>query len=152
MSATDRMAGWEILHPAATDKFERADDNALVLRGEFHKLRVLLLSELGAAGQRALLARGGDLRADIVVAGLPEQGEPLSDDLLTAIQPRVIVLSDADFPASKRVKPALPARLSRNGATVLRLTETGTLTLRFKPDSFEVLTTEGRSLVGIPLR
>lgn len=151
VSASDRMVGWEILHPAATDKFERADDNALVLRGEFHKLRVLLLSELGAAGQRALLTRGGDLRADIVVAGLPEQGEPLSDDLLTAIQPRVIVLTDADFPASKRVKPALPARLSRSGATVLRLTEIGSLTLRFKPDEFEVLTTEGRNLVSLPL-
>ncbi len=150
VSTADRVLDWEILHPAATDKFDRADDNALVLRSELHGVRMLLLSELGTAGQRALLSRGGDLRADIVVAGLPEQGEPLSDQLLTAIQPRVIVLTDADFPVTKRAKAALTSRLSRNGTTVLRLTETGSLTLRLTPEKADVLSTEGQALASIP--
>jgi competence protein ComEC len=150
VSATDHMAGWEVLHPAVTDKFDRADDNAFVLRAEFHGMRVLLLSELGAAGQRALLARGGDLHADIVVAGLPEQGEPLADELLTAIHPRVIVLTDADFPITKRAKPALVARLSRSGATVLRLTQTGSLTLRFATSRTQILTAEDGIVATLP--
>ncbi|MBI3192213.1 MAG: ComEC/Rec2 family competence protein, partial [Pedosphaera parvula] len=69
--AGEGVCGWKILHPAPEDRFPLADDNALVLLGEFHGVRVLLLSDLGAAGQRALLARGGDLRADIVVTGMP---------------------------------------------------------------------------------
>jgi ComEC/Rec2-related protein len=150
VSAGGNVAGWEVLHPAVTDKFDRADDNALVLRGEFHGMRVLLLSELGTAGQRALLARGGDLRAGLVVVGLPEQGEPLLDDLLTAIQPRVIVLTDAEFPVSKRAKPALAARLSRSGATVLRLTEAGSLTARFTREGLLLECWDGVALARIP--
>ena len=54
VAATDGVAGWEVLHPAAADKFERADDQALVLRGEWLGVRVLLLSELGATMQAPL--------------------------------------------------------------------------------------------------
>lgn len=150
VSVGERLAGWEVLHPAATDKFDRADDNALVLRGELHGLRVLLLSELGVAGQRALLARSVDLRADLVLAGLPEQGEPLTDALLAAIQPRVIVLTDAEFPVSKRAKPALAARLSRSGATVLRLTETGSLTVRLTRAGVVLESVGGVALARMP--
>ncbi|MEQ2007396.1 MAG: ComEC/Rec2 family competence protein [Limisphaerales bacterium] len=152
VSAGDRLAGWEVLHPAATDKFDRADDQALVLRGEFHGVRVLLLSELGAAGQKALLARHTDLRADLVIAGIPEQGEPLSDALLAAIQPRLIVLTDTEFPASKRPKPALLARLSRTGVPVLRLTETGSLTGRVTVDGVSVTTVDGREVFELSAR
>ena len=150
VSATDRMVGWEVLHPAVTDKFDRADDAALVLRGEFHGVRVLLLSELGAAGQRALLARGADLRADLVIAGLPEHGEPLADELLAAIQPRIIVLTDAEFPVTKRAKPVLLARLSRPGATLLRLTEAGSLTLHFRAGQVEALSVSGQRVAEYP--
>jgi competence protein ComEC len=146
----DHVASWEVLHPAAADKFDRADDAALVLRGEFHSTRILLLSELGSAGQRALLARGGDLRADIVVVGIPEQGEPLADDLLAAIQPRIIVLTDAEFPVTKRVKPALATRLSRGGVTLLRLTETGSLTLHFRAGIAEIQTVSGQRVATLP--
>ncbi len=139
----DRAAGWEVLHPAATDKFDRADDTALVLRGEFHGLRVLLLSELGAAGQRALLARGGDLRADLVVAGMPEHGGPLAGDLLAAIQPRLIVLADAEFPAMKRAKPALLHRLARGADAFLSLRATGSLTVTFTADGASLRSVDG---------
>jgi competence protein ComEC len=140
----DRAAGWEVLHPTATDKFDRADDNALVLRGEFHGLRVLLLSELGLAGQRALLARGGDLRADLVVAGMPEQGEPLASELLAAIQPRLIVLADAEFPAMKRPKPSLLHRLARGAETFLSLRATGSLTVTFTREGAWFRSVDGR--------
>jgi len=149
ISAGDRAAGWEVLHPAATDKFDRADDSALVLRAEFHGLRVLLLSELGAAGQQALLARGGDLRADLVIAGLPEQGEPLASELLAAIQPRLIVLTDAEFPATKRPKPVLLARLGQSGAPMLRLAETGTLTVTITPTEAVIRSVEGRVVAAL---
>ena len=152
VSADDKLAGWEVLHPATTDNFDRADDHALVLRGEFHGLRVLLLSELGAAGQKALVTRQPDLRADIVIAGMPEQGETLSDALLASIQPRLIVLADTEFPASKRPKPALLARLSRTGVPVLRLIETGSLMARFTEQGVSVTTVDGREPFALPAR
>jgi hypothetical protein len=77
------------LHPDAHgDDFAHADDAALVLLGNFYGTRVLLLSDLGRAGQSALLARTNDLRADMVIAGLPDEGEPLCDALLDAVHSR----------------------------------------------------------------
>src|ERR1039458_1309975 len=104
---------WQVLHPAATDNFEHADDAALVLLENFYGTRVLLLSDLGREGQSALLSRTNNLRADIVIAGLPDEGEPLCDALLDAAQPKVIVIADSDFPATRRASPKLRARLEQ---------------------------------------
>jgi hypothetical protein len=80
----DTAGCWQVFWPAATNNFPRADDNALVLLGNFRGARILLLSDLSRTGQDALLSRTNDLRADIVVAGLPNEGEPLCDALLGA--------------------------------------------------------------------
>ena len=100
LSATGRFC-----IPAATNNFPRADDNALVLLGNFHGARILLLSDLGRDGQSALLERTNDLRADIVVAGLPDEGEPLCDALIDAIHPKVIVVADSEFPGQPSRQP-----------------------------------------------
>ncbi len=144
------VAGWQVLHPADTDKFARADDSALVLRGDFHGVRVLLLSELGLAGQRALLERQPELRADLVVAGMPDQGEPLIDELLAAVRPRLIVLTDADYPVQKRVRPALRARLGRTEVPVFRLAEAGSLTVIFSPRGLVVKAADSSELMHWP--
>src|ERR1051325_11748141 len=91
-----------VLHSEASDNFPQADDKPVVLSGAFGRARVLLLSDLGRPGQEALIERTADLRADIVVTGLPVQTEALGDALLDAIQPRVIVVSDSEFPVSER--------------------------------------------------
>jgi len=107
------LGDWTVLHPAPSDRFPRADDGAVVLRASLHGTRLLLLSDLGRAGQNALLERTPDLRADIVVAGLPAIGEPLCEALIDAIQPRLIIISDSEFPASERASPKLRARLEQ---------------------------------------
>ena len=53
-----KIGCWQALSPAATNNFPRADDSALVLLGNFPGSRILLLSDLGRAGQNELLARG----------------------------------------------------------------------------------------------
>ena len=126
----DKLGRWEVLHPAAGDQFAQADDAALVLRGNFDGVAVLLLSDLGRAGQEILFKRQPDLRADIVIAGLPAQGEPLNVGLLTALRPQLVILADSDFPATRRASPGLRARLAAQTAPVLYTRETGGLTLR----------------------
>ena len=87
--------------------------------------------------------------ADLVIAAMPEQGEPLSDALLAAIRPQLIVLADTEFPASKRPKPALLTRLPRTGVPVLRLTETGSLTARFNQRGVTITTVEDREVASL---
>jgi competence protein ComEC len=151
-SAGDRVGDWEVLHPAAGDKFERADDNALVLRLRLPGLRVLLLSELGSAGQRALVARGGDLQADVVIAGIPEHGEPLEAQLLAAVQPRLVLLTDAEFPVTKRAKPVLRNRLSAAGTTSLSLREAGTLCISATADRASIRSVDGQLWAELPAK
>ena len=111
----DNIGDWSVLFPDADTAVSgsRADDNALVLIGTIHHTRILLLSDLGRAGQDRLLslATTNELRADVVVSGLPANGEPLCEELISAIQPRAIIIADSEFPAQRRASPALRARL-----------------------------------------
>ena len=139
----DTNSCWTVLHPGANDKFPQADDASLVLLGQIHDTRVLLLGDLGRPGQEALMKRSPDLHADIVITGLPEQGEALCDGLLDAINPRLIIVADSEFPATKRATPALRARLARPGVTVLYTRYAGAVTVSIHPGGWQARTMEG---------
>jgi beta-lactamase superfamily II metal-dependent hydrolase len=132
-----------VLHPRAEDRFNTAEDGALVLLGEFHGARVLLLSDLGRAGQERLLARERELRADVVIAGLSERSEPLSDSLLAAMEPRVLVVADSEYPATHRAGPRLRERLCRWNVPVLYLSESRAVTLTFQRAGWRLQTQSG---------
>ncbi|MGA2788829.1 MAG: ComEC/Rec2 family competence protein [Verrucomicrobiota bacterium] len=137
---------WQVFNPGATDDFEHADDASLVLLGNFHGTRVLLLSDLGREGQNVLLSRTNDLRADIVIAGLPDEGEPLCDALLDAAQPKVIVIADSEFPATRRAGPKLRARLEQRGIPVIYTRTAGAVTILSRPDGWELRTMDGQKI------
>ena len=131
---------WKFLHPAAGDRFAAADDNAVVTLGTFDGVNVLLASDLGPAGQNALFARHPDLRAEIVIAGLPARGEPLASEWLAALHPKLIVITDSEFPATRRAGRELVERLRRCGATVLLTREAGAVTLAIRDGAWRVQT------------
>ena len=134
------LAPWTLLHPNASDHFASPEDNAVVALGVFDDVRVLLISDLGRAGQNALFNRHPDLRADVVVAGLPEKGEPLATEMVQLIRPKVIVLADSEFPAKRRAAAALIKRLRRSGATVLVTRQVGGTTLWMRHGSWRLET------------
>ena len=145
LNCGDTLGCWQILHPAPGDAFSRADDNALVLLGNFPALKVLLLSDLGRAGQTALLARPNDLHADIVVAGLPSDGEPLGNALLQAVQPKLIVIADGEFPVARRAKAALKERLAATGIPVIYTRTAGAATIVAGPAGWRMQTMDGQN-------
>ncbi len=141
----DEVAPWRVLHPAESDSFSQADDGALVLLGKFHGVRILLLSDLGRRGQEILLHRSNDLRADIVITGLPVQTEPISDALLDAIQPKVIIVADSEFPATERAKAPLRERIEANGVPVFYTRETGAVTINISRTGWKLQSVAGLS-------
>ena len=143
ISRSDRLGGWMVLHPEASDNFPQADDKTVVLSGTFGRTRVLLLSDLGRPGQEALIERTADLRADIVVTGLPVQTEALGDALLDAIQPRVIVVSDSEFPVSERASPKLCERLAKRNIPVIYTRTAGSTTVEFRGNRWDLRTMSG---------
>jgi competence protein ComEC len=144
----DTAGCWRVLHPGATNNFPRADDNALVLLGNFPSARILLLSDLGRSGQDTLLSRTNDLHADIVIAGLPDGSEPLSDALIDAVQPKVIVIADSEFPATRRAGRALRERLEQKGIPVIYTRTAGAAKIVTDDSGWKLRTTDGQQFEG----
>lgn len=144
VKAGDHLAGWTVLHPEADDRFSRGDDNAVVLHRKFGDTSVLLLSTLGRDGQVALAERQPDLHADIVIAGLPSNEEPLCAPLLEVLKPKSIVIVDSEFPATRRASEKLRVRLAN--ARVIYCRETGSVTLVFEPHMVKILNATGAKL------
>jgi ComEC/Rec2-related protein len=146
----DQFGAWSVLHPEAQDRFPEADDNAIVLRREFEGVRVLFCSDLGRFGQRTLCEREEDLRAGVVVAGIPAHSEPLGDTLLDAMQPRVIIISASEVPSQERATKDLRARLERRGVPVFYTSDDGAVTIALRPQAWEVRTMSGKRFVSDP--
>jgi competence protein ComEC len=134
----DRIGAWTVLHPDPADRFSSADDLALVLHGEVFGSSILLLSDLGRAGQMLLLARYPDLRADIVVTGLPSQREPLGPALLRTLQPRAIIVTDTETPATERASTALRERLAQEEIPVFYCRDAGALTIALRSGKWRI--------------
>jgi len=141
------IGDWELLHPDANDRFTRADDASVVLRATIKGTCVLLLSDLGRAGQDALLKSTSDLHADIVVAGLPAAGEPLCEALIDAIDPRVIIISDSEFPAAERASPKLRTRLAHRNIPTVYTREAGAVTLALRNNSWGLSLANGQPTI-----
>ncbi len=145
MNCGDNVGCWQVLFPVSTNNFPKADDSPLVLLGNFRGTKILLLSDLSRAGQSDLLATTNDLRADIVVAGLPTEGEPLCDALIDAIQPRVIVIADSEFPAMRRASPALRERLEQKKILVIYTRTAGAVKIETRTAGWKLHTMDGQT-------
>lgn len=145
----DSVGCWRVLHPASENNFPHADDNALVLLGNFHGAKILLLSDLGRQGQSTLLARANNLRADVVIAGLSDDGEPLNDELLNAIRPKVIVIADSEFPATRRASRGLKDRFARQQVPVIYTRNAGAVTILARPNGWELRTMDGQKFASM---
>ena len=140
-------AGWEVLHPLEGKGFPRADDNCVVLKRRIEHWTVLHLSELGETGQRQLLENTADLRADILIAGMPEQGEPLGAEVLDAVKPRVIILGTSRYPYTAAGSPELRARLESIGADVFYTDDKTSVSVIVRPEMCEVRSMDGRVMI-----
>jgi competence protein ComEC len=143
----DAVDGWAVLYPGAEDDFAAADQVSLALQRSVHGHSVLLLSALGRDGQKLLMARHPELRAEIVVAGLPARDEPLDEPLLDLLQPKLVIIADSELPATRRAPEKLRERLARRGgARVLYCHDAGSVTLLIRREGWQVLDTEGTCL------
>ena len=138
-------AGWQMLYPAEGVGHSRAEDSAMVLLGNFSGTKILLLSDLGRAGQADLLATTNDFHADIVVADLPGDGEPLRNVLLQAIQPKIILITDAEYPVTRRAKAALKERLAATGIPVIYTRTAGAATIVADSNGWSIRTMDGQT-------
>lgn len=139
VSPGTQSLGWTLLHPPSSQGFRGFDDASGVLIGDFEGVRILYCGTLSPRGQRALLQRfGQDLRADIAIAGIPNEGEPLIDPLLDVVQPHAILLLNAHYPVGRRGSPDTFERFQSAGYPWMSLIEAGSFRIEANSGRFTI--------------
>ncbi len=145
----DQEAGpWTALHPPEGFASARAENAALVLQAEFEKTRVLLLSNLGREGQRALLEREVPPRADVLVISLPPGSQPPLGSLLRVVQPELIVVVDGEPGSARHAPETWESQLREWKGRILWTHETGAVRFDFKPGRWTALSGDRTELAG----
>lgn len=136
----DKLGTWVVLHPEPNDSFHQADDAALVLLGTIGETRVLLLSDLGLIAQRIFIERNISVTADIIITGLPAYGQPLTESLLEVLKPKLVIVADSEFPATRRASKELQQRLARRPFQVIFTSQVGAVEITFKKNTWKLQT------------
>jgi beta-lactamase superfamily II metal-dependent hydrolase len=74
---------------------------------------------------------------------LTDDGEPLCSALLDAVQPKIIVVTDSEFPATRRAGSQLKRRLGDRNVPVIYTRATGAVTLVARTDGWKLRTMQG---------
>lgn len=121
-----------ILHPAAGRGGRTADEQCIVARIDHGSFRMLLMSDSGLETETALL-RGdrGDLQADVLVLGRHRGDLFATEEFLTAVQPRAIILAPHDPFGEGSSEPSLRTRLFATGAELFDQDECGAVIVTF---------------------
>lgn len=139
----EQYARWTLLHPPKASGLSRADDKAMVLFREIHGVKILLLSELGRLGQRMLAERHPDLKADIIVTGLPNDDEPVKDYLLSMLEPKLLIVRTSRRDLSEYGGRELRERLDSHSFPVFYTSDVGGVTLRVEDGAAILKNDEG---------
>jgi competence protein ComEC len=139
LRAALRDQGLDVLAPVAGTRMDLGDDvvltvlhpaddggEALVLRVDYGATCFLLAGSADLDVERALLARGADVRCDVVQVGEQGGSGATSPRFLEAVHPALAVISCEEGNGSDPDEAVL-ARLEAHGATVVRTDEMGSI-------------------------
>jgi competence protein ComEC len=114
------------------------NNNSLVFRVEYKHFSMLFTGDAGAQAEERILARGEDLRADILKVGHHGSAYSSTPAFLHAVRPQIAIISvgrDNLFGhPSERTLSALRAI----GAHIYRTDEDGAITIRSSGDKMEI--------------
>jgi competence protein ComEC len=127
--------------PPPTQENERS----VVMRVSVGRSSVLLTGDAGEEIERALLASGIPLAADLLKVGHHGSASSTSRRFLDAVRPRFAILSARESAASPLPSPAVLERLREAGIDYARTDRDGAITVRLDPaGGIRVLTRRAR--------
>jgi competence protein ComEC len=133
----------EILAPQTIDGSRPATDDSLVVAVSYGQTRFLFAGGLGRKGERALLSRSPNLRANWLRVARSGSAEASSPEFLRLVRPEFAVISvgpNGDgFPAPDTLR-----RLRATGAKLYRTDQNGGQNITFWSDGREVTQGSGK--------
>jgi competence protein ComEC len=117
------------LHPGRDLDGLDTNNRSLVVRLSRGELSVLIPGDLEAPGERVLLARGSDLRSEVLVAGHHGSRHGTTDEFLEAVAPEIVVVAAGRRNVFGHPHPETLARIHGSGTPALRTDLAGTITL-----------------------
>lgn len=106
-----------------------ADNRVLVSRLHWRGWKLLWTSDAGMRIEQAMLDAGIDLSADVIIAGKHRSDLSLSDAFLRAVNPRVVVIANDDYPAGEQVDEQLISYWSGQGIQWMDQSQSGAATI-----------------------
>ncbi len=134
-----------VLYPPAKFWQGRANDHTLVMRLDIGGYRVLWCNDAGFVAEKSLLDTFSeeDLRCDVIIKNHHDGDYSMLPEFLMAVQPRLIISSNQDFPADEKLPEALKQTCEAMHIQLLDQSQTGAVTLRFWEDRLEILPFRG---------
>ena len=151
-TAKDRIGAWQILHPLSGDKPSPADSAPLVLFGELHGLKLLLLSDLNRESQKELLNRQPDLKADFISLSLPTDRQPPNLHVLGQLEPQVIVVTGSHNQNGERWVRSIRRHFHSKNVQVLFTGVDGAVKLTLSHRGSKITTRSGEEFSLAPRR
>jgi ComEC/Rec2-related protein len=120
----------EVVHsPDPLEQMVRADDRVAVYRLHWRGWKILFTSDAGISTENQMLEAGTDVAADVIIAGCHRNDLSLGDAFLHAVDPRVIVFSNPDFPPEERRSDETVDYWKSRGIQVIDQSAAGGLTI-----------------------
>ena len=151
-TAKDRIGAWQILHPLSDDNPSPADSAPLVLFGELHGLKILLLSDLNRESQKELLNRQPDLKADFISLSLPADRQPPNLHVLGQLEPQVIVVTGSHNQNGERWVRSIRRHFHSKNVQVLFTGVDGAVKLTLSHRGSKITTRSGEEFSLTPRR
>jgi ComEC/Rec2-related protein len=127
-----------VLYPPTGLTRGLADDQAIVMRLDIDGTRILLVSDMGQFTADWLLKNASqEICCDVLIAGFPRSGPGLDEAFLRFANPSVVIAAAGNRQA-ERLPEKLPEMLAGEGRQLFRMDETGAVTVRVFPHSFEI--------------
>ncbi len=123
-----------LLSPLDNELGSLADDRVLIFMMHWKGWKILWHGDAGRLSERALLDSGIDLTADVIIAGSHESDLSLSNEYISAVTPRLIVLPRPPGSDADAMRESQRREWRQSGIQILDQALTGGLTLTIGAD------------------
>lgn len=90
----EKIGNWEVISPDDIMRYRKADDVAIILRGNFMQTKILCLSDVSMETLDYLCGKGINLKSDILIGSISSIKKVLKPEYLNLINPETIIIAE----------------------------------------------------------